>query len=145
MLHLRPATDQDKAFVKRLNEEAYRAVVVEQFGAWDDPDQGSMFESEWKTHAWQIVEQRGRQIGAMVILRHPDHIWLHEILVSPEHQGEGIGTELLLGLIDRARASNLPLRLRVLKANRARLLYQRIGFRTTGMFEDTHYDMELTA
>ena len=143
-LHLRPATDQDKSFLRHLNEEAYKAVVGEQFGVWDDRIQEEHFENKWKTEQYQIVEKNGRRIGAIWMTRESDHIWLREIQVSSEHRNLGIGTDLILGMIDDARALNLPLRLRVLTVNRAKRLYERLGFRTTGMFEDTHYWMEHT-
>jgi GNAT superfamily N-acetyltransferase len=41
-------------------------------------------------------------------------------MILPAFQGLGIGTALVLELIEEARSAQLPLRLRVLRANRAR-------------------------
>lgn len=46
----------------------------------------------------------------------------------PEFQGRGIGTKLIQAVMGEAAGLGLPLRLQVLKANRARRLYERLGF-----------------
>lgn len=51
-----------------------------------------------------------------------------EIVILTEYQCRGIGTQVLLEEISRARALNVPTMLRVLKENRAALLYNKLGF-----------------
>ncbi|MGH1483483.1 MAG: GNAT family N-acetyltransferase [Geminicoccales bacterium] len=137
-----PATEEDKLFLKDLNREVYESVVVEQFGAWDDAFQDRHFEEKWAVQEYQIVEQAGQRIGAIWVAKEPDHLWLREIQISPSHQNQGIGTELLMKVMDEAGKSGLPLRLRVLTENRAKALYERLGFKVIGMHGDTHYWME---
>ena len=138
----RPATDDDKAYLKHLGKEIFKDVVLAQFGAWDDQLYRRRFEEKWRKHAYQIVEKDGRRIGALWTSREVDHIWLREIQIEPDYQDQGIGTVLLRELIEEARAAELPLRLRVLTANRAKALYERLGFETTGMYADSHYWMD---
>lgn len=64
-----------------------------------------------------------------------------EIQLLPEFQGHGIGTALLQRELRFADARGLPVRLQVLRENRARTLYERLGFRVCGE-TDTHFLME---
>ncbi len=140
----RPATEEDKAFLRELDQDAYRDVVVAQFGEWDGRLQAQNFEKKWKTQNYQIIEQDDRAIGAIWVSEESDHIWLREIQISSTYRDRGIGTAILQGLMKEAKASGLRLRLRVLTANRAKMLYERLGFQTTGKHEETHYWMEYT-
>lgn len=137
-----PATEEDKHFLKNLNREVYEPVVVRQFCAWDDNFQDKIFEEKWLVQDYQLVEHDGQRIGAIWVEKEPDHLWLREIQISPSHQNQGIGTKLLMKLMDEAGQSGLPLRLRVLTENRAKILYERHGFKVIGMHGDTHYWME---
>lgn len=120
----------------------YEAVVIEQFGAWDEAFQNQYFEAKWAIQNYQIVEQAGLRIGAIWVSKETDHLWLREIQISPSHQNRGIGTKLLTMMMDEAARSGLSLRLRVLTANRAKTLYERLGFSVIGMHENAHYWME---
>ena len=142
MLTLRPANEEDKDFVRRLNADSYKAVVGAQFGLWDDGAEQEVFERKWAEQQYQIVERDGQRLGVIWTTRETDHIWLREIQVCPSHRNRGMGTALITQLTDEARALQVPLRLRVLTANRAKALYERLGFRVTGLYEDSHYWME---
>ena len=64
---------------------------------------------------------------------------------SPEHQGKGIGSNCMFLIMEEARQSGLPVRLRVLKVNvRALAFYQRRRFVRTGGTE-TRVLMEAVA
>jgi ribosomal protein S18 acetylase RimI-like enzyme len=138
---VRKATDEDKEFLRSLNRKVYREVVVEQFGSWDDDQQNRYFEKKWEIAGYQIIEIASRRIGTIWIIDEPDHMRIRELQILPEFQGQGIGSELMKRELERAKARNLPVRLRVLKANRARLLYERLGFRVHHETE-THLIME---
>jgi GNAT superfamily N-acetyltransferase len=71
-----------------------------------------------------------------------DALVLNQLFVLPPDQGKGIGTVCIQRLIDEARSSSLPIRLRVLKVNtRAVAFYERSGFRRVGEIA-THVLME---
>ncbi|MEM7349356.1 MAG: GNAT family N-acetyltransferase [Acidobacteriota bacterium] len=137
----RPATAGDKDFLFALNRAAYEDVVREQFGQWDEAWQRQHFEHKWSATTFEIVESAGRRIGALGIERTDEAVQILEILVLPELQGQGIGTALLERELRRADEQALPVRLQVLRANRARTLYERFGFRICGETE-THFLME---
>jgi GNAT superfamily N-acetyltransferase len=56
----------------------------------------------------------------------------------PEHRGRGVGTLLIGRIVDEGRASGRPVTIHVERGNRARVLYERLGFgqiATTGVYD----------
>lgn len=125
-----------------MNRIVYEDVVQSQFGEWDEQFQSSYFDKKWQEQAFRIIELNGRDIGAIWVVSHSNHLRLREIQILPEFQGQGIGTCLIGDLILRARREHLPIRLVVIESNRARVLYERLGFRVTGDASESHYQME---
>ena len=65
----------------------------------------------------------------VIVLQQDGYLWLDEIQISPYYQSQGIGSEIIARLIVRARKLDIPLRLRVLHANKgAYRLYRKLGF-----------------
>jgi len=61
--------------------------------------------------------------------------------VAPQHQNQGIGSEVLRPILVNADAKELPVRLECLKWNPALAFYSRHGFIITGE-NDIHFLME---
>jgi GNAT superfamily N-acetyltransferase len=76
----------------------------------------------------QIIEADGQSIGRLKVLENQNEILLVDIALLPQHQNRGIGTMFLEQLKSRARDVKKPLRLHVLRASPAVLLYERLGF-----------------
>lgn len=69
---------------------------------------------------------------------------LIQIQLAPEHQSKGLGTSILRALLDDAVKSQALITLSVLRANPARHLYERLGFRVVK--ESAHaYEMQIGA
>ena len=75
-----------------------------------------------------VVMQKSEPIGLLKVDCKKKEWELVQIQLLPSVQGQGIGDYLLRSLVQQARAANVSLRLRVLKANPARRLYERVGF-----------------
>ena len=138
--YLRPSEPEDEAFVRRLNQLAYEEVVSAQFGEWDPVKQKASFDLKWKAQMYSIIVLGGMPVGAVSSVWSDVALTLMELLVLPLHQGLGIGTQVVLQLQREARSQQLPLLLQVLHLNRARGLYERLGFRVYETTE-THYRM----
>jgi len=65
------------------------------------------------------------------------------IFIAPAHQNLGVGSILLKQLIERARMSKKLFKLRVLRVNPARRLYERHGF-VVSHSTDHHHHMVWT-
>ncbi|RPF36159.1 GNAT family N-acetyltransferase [Streptomyces sp. TLI_185] len=78
--------------------------------------------------------ERIELIGRLTAEIHPAgraHEYLWMIGVTPEHQGEGIGSALVQHVLDRCDREGLPAYLEASSA-RSRGLYERLGFELTG-------------
>lgn len=138
--HLRPSEGEDEAFLWELNQLAYREVVTAQFGAWDPIKQRAFFEAKWKTQTYSIIVAGELPIGACFSIRSESALTLSELLVLPAHQNRGVGTRVVQTFQEEARSKQLPMLLQVLHSNKARGLYERLGFRVVET-TDTHYRM----
>jgi len=74
------------------------------------------------------VEEDGSPIGYTCVRREDDHDFIEEIALLPDAQGRGIGSKLIRDVIASAGARGVCVRLSVRTNNRARRLYERLGF-----------------
>jgi ribosomal protein S18 acetylase RimI-like enzyme len=136
---LRPAGESDRDLLWRIQSTSLRPPVEATWG-WDESFQRRYFEEHYGTVPVQIVQVDGRDAGMLSYQVRPDHVFLRTVALLPEYHGKGIGTELIRAVMAEAAGLGVPVRLQVLKPNRARALYERLGFRTyaeTG----THFQM----
>lgn len=138
---LRAATDADKAFCQQVHHEAYCDVVILQFGEWDEAKADWFFERRWASLKYDIIELNGMPVGCFSRQLSATCISVDEIELLPAFQNRGIGTQLVRRQKEEAMRLSVPVRLRVLKRNRAIRLYERLGFAVTGE-TDTHILME---
>jgi SAM-dependent methyltransferase len=127
LVTLRPATEADREFLRSLHHACYRRWVEPIWG-WYEADQNRRFDEAFSTTGCSIVELAGAPIGTLKTGRRDRALFVDDVEVAPGHQGRGIGTRLLRGVLTEADGARLPVRLRVLHTNRARRLYQRLGF-----------------
>ena len=136
---LRAAREEDIPFLLRLREVAmdphHRAAGVFQTPA----EMEERVRSHWDEA--QVIEVDGRPAGLWKLWRRQDAWWILQVQLMPDHQGRGIGAALIRGLQAQARAAGMPLRLKVLRTNPARRLYERLGFVIVGDAEHG-YEMQ---
>lgn len=128
-ISLRAFQKDDRDLVARITETTMRGYVEETFGAWVEETHCKAID-QMTSEDCQIIQIDGEDVGVLVVERHKSHIQLDTLYLLPEAQSKGIGTTLLRELQAEARLKNVPLRLRVLKCNPARLWYEREGFTT---------------
>jgi ribosomal protein S18 acetylase RimI-like enzyme len=143
VLTRRPATLSDSTFAKVAHHRAYRDVVIAQFGPWDEAEQDRLFDEAWKENPHEILVCDGAACGYLGVDLHPEEIVLREVVIMPEFQGHGLGSMLLAELRTLSKSRGVPVRLQVLRLNRAANLYRRFGFRECGSTL-THLLMEFT-
>ena len=136
---LRQATDADDDFLYRLHVAAMGDLVARVWG-WDDAWQERFFADHFDPAPARIVVVGGQDVGVIAVEWGAADAFLSNIEILPEYQGRGLGAALVRGVIAEAEARHLPVRLRVLKINPARRLYERLGFAVAGETE-THYEM----
>ena len=124
----RPAALADTDFARNAHHAAYRDVVVQQFGEWDESRQDDFFANDWAGASFEIIEVAGEPCGYVAIESRDGGVHVRELVVLPEYQNRGIGTAVLESAIATAEASAVPVVLGALHANRAAVLYRRLGF-----------------
>jgi ribosomal protein S18 acetylase RimI-like enzyme len=79
--------------------------------------------------SWEVIEMDGEAAGRLYVSRWPGEIRIVDIALLPAFRGRGVGTSLLRGLFEEANQSGRPVTIHVEMNNRARGLYERLGFR----------------
>lgn len=137
------ATLNDVEFARNVHHRAFRDVVTEHFGEWNQKGQDEFFEDAWKQGEHQILTYNGERCGYISVDENDEKIILNEIVLLPEYQNKGIGSDILNELISSSNEKHKALELQVLKNNKAVGLYIKKGFNTTKETDD-HYYMRYT-
>ena len=105
--------------------------------------QQNFLESEYKRATDEMVLWQGEPAGRLIVERREHEIRCVDVALLPEHRNSGIGAFLIQKLQDEARREKKPLRLQVIRFNRAVNLFERSGFVRTSE-TGTHFQMEWT-
>ena len=141
---IRPAENSDIEFVFHLMKVALGPHIVATWGEFDEAAQRARFDRVTRVGDHKIVEVAGTPIGCICALDKEHELHIVRIFLLPEHQNRGIGTRIIEDLLASAKVKGVPARLRVLKANPACRLYERLGFRIIDETE-TDYEMRFDA
>ena len=133
---LRSATETDYAWLWNLKRTTMRRYVELTWGTWDDDAQEKFFLKSYHPETVQVIAVDDRHAGLLHLEHDSDGIFLANIQIAPEFQNRGLGTAVIVALLEVAQRLRRPVRLQVLKVNTpAQRLYQRLGF--TGAGETT--------
>jgi ribosomal protein S18 acetylase RimI-like enzyme len=78
--------------------------------------------------SFDVITRDGVPAGRLYVSRRATEIRIVDIALLPEHRGAGVGTGLLRELIAEGERSGKPVTIHVERGNRARTLYERLGF-----------------
>ncbi|MGW6582225.1 N-acetyltransferase family protein [Streptomyces globisporus] len=124
---LRQALPEDVEAIAEL-----RAVVMrpdlERLGRYDEHRVRRRLRDAYAPEHTSVVEAAGSFAGCVALRPTAGGWWLEHFYLSPTLQGRGIGSAVLRGVLDRADAERIPVRLDVLRGSPARRLYERHGF-----------------
>lgn len=118
------STREEELALTNWDAAARRAFVDQQFAAMR---QG--YRSMFPDGEFSIIELNHQPIGRMVIHRAAAELRVVDLALLPAHRNQGIGTRLMRLICAQA---DRPVRLSVLKFNRAFGWYQRLGFSQVG-------------
>lgn len=145
-LVLRPATAADHDFLAAVYastraeemavtgwpEEFKAAFCAQQFAA-----QTAHYQTHYSGACFSVVEHQGVPVGRLIVLRSPERLHIVDVSLLPAHRSRGIGARLIEDLLAEADAEGKTVCLCVERRNRARGLYDRLGFQVVadeGMF-----------
>jgi GNAT superfamily N-acetyltransferase len=127
-LTLRRANAEDAEFAFGVLKETMREYVISTWGTWLEEESRRQTVEQVSAGRTEIIELNGVPVGIQSIERAGTHIQLEQLYLREAFQRRGLGTQLVKKLLEEARKSKLPIRLRVLVVNPAKKLYHRIGF-----------------
>ena len=146
---MRPMTDSDLPFVEALYASTraeelaatgWPAEMQQAFLAQQHRAQHHHYRTFYPAAEWLIIERDRRPIGRLYLEELPAFLHLIDLSLVPETRGQGIGGAIFADVGAMARALGKQVSIHVEINNRARRLYERIGFR---LVEDKGMYLEL--
>jgi len=138
LITLRPASDEDREFLVSVyasTREEELAIVnwtpeqKEAFVRMQFTAQTQFYADVYPEMEYSIIVHDGVDAGRLMVARLKGEIRIVDIALIPAHRGFGIGKALLEELMEEARNVDKPVRLHVEHFNRAKNLYDRLGFK----------------
>lgn len=125
-LMLRAATPADEPFLFDLR----RATMDEHLKRAGEPidEHAHWARLRYRYNDAHIVCCGSERLGLFKFVRNPDEWTIVQIQILPTYQGRGIAAHLLGEFLRQADCAGVPVKLSVLKGNRAINLYERFGF-----------------
>ena len=134
---LRPITPEDAALLGRI----YASTRTEELAPlpWTQAQKAAFLQSQFEAQhahyqrhyagaAFSVVERAGVPVGRLYLHRSAGELRIVDISLLPEQRGTGLGEALLREVQEQARASGRRVGIHVERHNRARRLYERLGF-----------------
>lgn len=149
---LRTVDDDDGAFLLALYKSSrgddlrglgWSEDRVSEFLDLQHEAQQRFHENEYKRPTDQIVLRNGEPVGRLMFEPREHEIRCVDIAILPVHRNSGIGAHLLRELQNESKRQRKPLRLQVIRFNRAIGLFERLGFQRISE-TGTHFQMEWT-
>lgn len=139
-IQIRPAEPEDLDFAWDLYRRLMKPLA-EELITWSNEGQKAVVAPEILGGRASIILLAGRHAGWCHVREGPEVVELCQLHLLPELQNLGIGSLLLARLIENTRRRGKTLTLKVMKNNRARALYERLGFVQTG---ESDFKIEMT-
>jgi ribosomal protein S18 acetylase RimI-like enzyme len=130
-LALHGARAGDYSFALGLYLESVQPLLTV-LGRWDEQRVLARFCEAFKPEQIKVLRQAGADIGWMQVSDAGEELHLDQLHLVPSARNQKIGTRLIRMLQEQARAAGKPLALNVIRGNRAKALYERLGFAVVG-------------
>ncbi len=149
-ISFRVVTPEDEDFLLKLYKSSrgddllglgWSEERISEFLEMQYEAQQRFYENDYQNATDEIVLLDGKPAGHLSIERREDEIRFVDIALLSENRHAGIGTFLIRRLQDEAKGVSKPLRLQVIRFNRAVTLLERLGFVRTSE-TGTHFQME---
>ncbi|WP_062053580.1 GNAT family N-acetyltransferase [Aquimarina longa] len=139
-IELIKAQESDKDFLFRLRKLTMDEHLKNSRIHLSDEEHLSRVNFEYENA--YVLSLSAQRVGMLKHIEKVHYIEIIQLQILPEYQGQGIGKSVLKDIITEAKALGKSLKLKVLKENPARYLYERSGFSIIG--EDQYeFDMQL--
>ncbi len=137
-ISLRPEQQGDESFLLKLYASTRAAEM--QLVPWNDAQKEAFLRSQFalQVHhyrkyypeaAFLIIERDAQPIGRLYVDSSGPCVLVIDIAILPEHRSAGIGGRLMEDVLSSAATECKTVQIHVETSNRARKLYERLGFR----------------
>jgi GNAT superfamily N-acetyltransferase len=123
MITLRTATQDDEKFALKIHHNAFKELVENQYGYWNDTDQDKYFKDSWNYKKTNIIQKDMVDCGYVKIIDNEEEIIIDDIAIDPSFHNMGIGTKIIEDILKKAINKNCPVKLIVSLKNNAFNLY----------------------
>lgn len=138
---LRLSSNPDYEFLKNVHHVTLKDHISKIWG-WDESTQDEFFKEEFESGQIHVIQSLGNDIGYLILHENPDSLYVVELLILPQFQSRGLGTQILIDLRQKAKSLGIVMKMGVFKVNtRAKDLYLALGFKVCGETE-THFILE---
>jgi len=123
----------------------YASARTEELAAWgwEQPMVDAFLRMQWnaqrQSYSLQfpdaeelLIRIGGRNAGRCLLHKAPSSLRIVDISLLPEYRNQGVGSRAIRRLMEQAGRSGLPVELSVSADNRAKRLYERLGFEAVG-------------
>ena len=124
LIDLFASTRETELSLLPWNAQQKETFVCTQYSA-----QSLQYRSTFPDLDSKIILRDGKAVGRILIFRSRIEIRVIDISLLPSFRNAGIGTRLLRTILTEAHSTHRHARLHVALTNRARGLYERLGFR----------------
>jgi ribosomal protein S18 acetylase RimI-like enzyme len=125
----RRVAPQDFAFCWSTYREAMKPLIAGLM-QWDEVSQQRGIREALSDEDASILVAGDVDAGWLHVIETRRDIHLSHLYLAPDHRNRGLGTKFLRWMGERATRKDKTFTLEVLKNNRARELYERLGFRS---------------
>ena len=123
-LELRPAVADDFAYIYGLCEATMREYVEIDLGNRFEEIARPTIQTLLGRNLFSKIYVNDQLVGAIASEGHDTHVQLEELYIDGANQKQGIGTIVVMRLLEQSTLSGLPVRLHVLASNGARSFYE---------------------
>ena len=129
---LRPARPKDYAYAERLYLETMEPLLTA-LGAYRKNELASRLRRAFNVRYVRMIVVDGRDVGWIQETVGTRATAINQIHIEEPYRSQGIGTALIIDILDRAKRRRQPVQLALPRNNRAISLYRRLGFREVGV------------
>lgn len=126
----RKALETDIDYLLQLRKETMSEHLINSGIISNDEDQ--LLRINYLFDQAKIVMLNNENVGLLKLDEKENRIEIVQIQIDPKFQKKGLGQQIIKEVIKNALAQNKELVLSVLKANPAKELYERLGFKIIG-------------
>lgn len=133
-LTYKKATEEDMEFLLWLRKETMTEHLLH---AGKEVNEENLLDRiSYHFEYAKIILLKGQKIGLLKLVENKTEIEILQIQIAPNHQNKGIGKKIIQSIIQKASKNNIPVKLSVLKTNKAQTLYKNLGFE---IYDENNY------